>query len=150
MEAVLLMGVQGAGKSTFYLRHFFRSHVRINLDMLRTRQRELRLIRACLETTTRLAIDNTNPSRFDRARYLPLAKASRFETVGYWLDVPVEQCLARNAARPASERVPEVAIYATHANFEPPEWDEGFDRLFHVQFDEQGQYRINAWQPPPP
>jgi len=86
--------------------------------------------------------------RADRARYLPLAKTSRFETVGYWLDVPVELCLARNAARPEAERVPDVAIFATYGKFEPPGWDEGFDRLFHVQFDEQGEYRIDVWQPP--
>jgi predicted kinase len=36
MEAVLLVGIQGAGKSTFYQQRFFDTHVRINLDMLKT------------------------------------------------------------------------------------------------------------------
>ena len=40
MEAVILIGIQGAGKSTFYKDRFFNTHVRINLDMLKTRHRE--------------------------------------------------------------------------------------------------------------
>ena len=40
MEAVILIGIQGSGKSTFYRERFFDTHVRINLDMLKTRQRE--------------------------------------------------------------------------------------------------------------
>ena len=48
MEAVLFCGIQGTGKSTFYVRRFFRTHVRVNLDMLRTRHRELILFNACL------------------------------------------------------------------------------------------------------
>jgi predicted kinase len=34
LEAVIFIGLQAAGKSTFYLRRFFRTHVRINMDML--------------------------------------------------------------------------------------------------------------------
>ena len=36
MEAVLFVGLQASGKSTFYRERFFRTHVRINLDMLKT------------------------------------------------------------------------------------------------------------------
>lgn len=40
MEAVILCGIQASGKSAFYSERFFHTHVRINLDMLRTRRRE--------------------------------------------------------------------------------------------------------------
>ena len=39
MEMILLVGAPGAGKSTF-ARRFHDSHLRINLDMLRTCHRE--------------------------------------------------------------------------------------------------------------
>jgi hypothetical protein len=35
MEAVLFVGNQATGKSGFYLERFFRTHVRINGDMLK-------------------------------------------------------------------------------------------------------------------
>ena len=40
MEAVIFVGLQASGKSTFYRERFSRTHVRINLDMLKTRHRE--------------------------------------------------------------------------------------------------------------
>ena len=49
MEAVLLIGIQASGKTTFYLERFSRTHLRLNLDMLRTRRRERLLLAACLE-----------------------------------------------------------------------------------------------------
>ncbi|HWE94100.1 MAG TPA: hypothetical protein VG269_09070 [Tepidisphaeraceae bacterium] len=39
MEAVIFCGVQGSGKSTFFRERFFDTHLRLNLDMLRTRHR---------------------------------------------------------------------------------------------------------------
>src|SRR4051812_8782542 len=37
MEAVILIGIQGSGKSTFYRERFFDTHVRVSLDLLKTR-----------------------------------------------------------------------------------------------------------------
>src|SRR4051794_23667880 len=70
MEAVLFVGLQASGKSTFYRERFFTTHLRINLDMLRTRHREKRLLEVCLETQLRFVVDNTNPTRADRRRYI--------------------------------------------------------------------------------
>ena len=47
MEMVLMMGVQAAGKSTFVKQRLYDTHLRINLDMLKTRYREEILVRAC-------------------------------------------------------------------------------------------------------
>jgi predicted kinase len=44
MEAVILIGIQGSGKSTFCRERFFNTHIRINLDMLKTRHRERYLV----------------------------------------------------------------------------------------------------------
>jgi len=35
-DAVIFTGIQASGKSTFYKEQFSRTHIRINLDMLRT------------------------------------------------------------------------------------------------------------------
>ena len=48
-HAILFTGIQATGKSSFYRERFFHTHVRINLDMLRTRHRERVLLRARLE-----------------------------------------------------------------------------------------------------
>ena len=44
---ILLIGIPGSGKSTFFQRKLAADHVRVNLDTLKTRNREARLIDAC-------------------------------------------------------------------------------------------------------
>ncbi|HEU4420458.1 MAG TPA: hypothetical protein VFT55_16090 [Planctomycetota bacterium] len=52
MEAVWLIGIPASGKSSFYAATFAATHLRINLDMLRTRHREGELIATCLRLQT--------------------------------------------------------------------------------------------------
>jgi tRNA uridine 5-carbamoylmethylation protein Kti12 len=40
VNLVLFSGIPGSGKSTFYKEIFYDTHVRVNLDMLKTRNRE--------------------------------------------------------------------------------------------------------------
>ncbi|RYY19011.1 MAG: hypothetical protein EOO36_06795 [Cytophagaceae bacterium] len=58
MQLVLFCGIQATGKSTFYQQRFFHSHLRLSLDLLRTRHREQRLLQVCLETQMRCVIDS--------------------------------------------------------------------------------------------
>lgn len=88
MEAVVFCGIQASGKTTFYLERFFKSHVRLNLDMLKTRHRERVLLNACLETGQRFVVDNTNPTASERRRYVEPAIAAGFRVVGYFFATP--------------------------------------------------------------
>jgi len=75
-EAVIFVGIQGSGKTTFYRERFFETHVRINLDMLRTRRREQLLFKACLQSGQSFVVDNTNPLATDRARLFEAARVA--------------------------------------------------------------------------
>lgn len=151
MEAVILMGIQAAGKSSFCREYFFKTHVRINLDMLRTRHREAILVQACLEAKQPFVIDNTNPTVSDRAKYIQRAQSAHFRIVGYFVEASLESALARNAQRQGKERIPAAGIRSTYHRFEIPSWSEGFDALFQVTLHDQEQpigFRINDWPPP--
>lgn len=145
MEAVVLIGLQGAGKSSFYKERFFSSHVRISLDLLKTRHREKRFLELCLATGQRFVVDNTNPTRGDRERCISPAKAHRFAVVGYYFQSMVEDCLRRNATRSDAEKVPDAAILTAAKKLEAPSLAEGFDRLFYVRL-ENGQFVVEDWQ----
>jgi predicted kinase len=133
MEMVLFIGVQAAGKSTFYKQRFYDTHLRINLDMLRTRNREDILMHACFFAKQPFVVDNTNPRKSDRQRYIPDAREAHFKVVGYFFETPIEDALARNAAR--EKKIPESAVRATFEKIEPPSLAEGFDELFEVRID---------------
>lgn len=146
MEAVVFVGLQGAGKSTFYKERFFATHVRVNLDMLNTRHRERRLLQACVETGQPFVVDNTNPSRAEREVYVRAAKDAGFRVVGYYFQSRVEDCKRRNARRPTAQQVPLKGILGTVGRLELPTRAEGFDDLFYVRIDETGAFVIEGWQ----
>src|SRR6516162_9758910 len=120
MELVILMGLQATGKSTFCRERFYNSHVRINLDTLKTRHREHKLVEACLSSKTKFIVDNTNLTREDRARYIVPAKAARFRITGYFFESKVADAINRNAGRKGRERVPDIAIVAFSERIELP------------------------------
>jgi predicted kinase len=145
MDAVIFMGIQAAGKSSFYQRHFFTTHMRINLDMLKTRRREDIFLRACIDAKQPFVVDNTNPTAAGRARYIHLAKAAGFQVIGYYFQSTAQDALRRNEGRPARERVPAKAIFGTLKRLEPPSLDEGFDTLYRVNLGAGGDFVVQAW-----
>ena len=144
-EAVIFVGLQASGKSSFYLQHFYKSHVRINLDMLRTRYRERLILQACLEAKQSFVIDNTNPSSEDRARYLQPALDAGFDVVGYYFSSKLADCLKRNANRQGKERIPDAGVRGTAARLELPKLAEGFSRLYFVSHAEKGEFEVKDW-----
>src|SRR5690348_8137522 len=133
MEAVLLIGIQGAGKSTFYCRRFFDTHVRISQDLLKTRHREARLLHLCLDTGQPFVIDKTNPTVAERARYIAAARAARFRVVGYFFEPDARGSFARNRTR--TKPVPPAGLFGTLKRLQRPQLAEGFDELFVVRLE---------------
>ncbi|MCE5327401.1 MAG: ATP-binding protein [Planctomycetaceae bacterium] len=140
MELVIFIGMQGSGKSTFFRERFFDTHVRINLDMLKTRHREKVLFEACLAAKQPMVIDNTNPTPADRARYIPAAKAAGFRVIGYYFDSDLESCRTRNESRTASKIIPLQGLIRTLRALVPPVATEGFDGLSCVTINSNGEF----------
>jgi predicted kinase len=146
VEAVILAGIQGAGKSTFCRERFFDSHVRINLDMLRTRHREDLLIKACLAAKQPFVVDNTNPTKEERAKYVVPAKQAGFRVVGYYLASKVEDCKQRLDKRTSAATVPIQGLLGTYKRLELPNLGEGFDALYYVSIGPDGTFCVSEWK----
>src|SRR5215212_6265203 len=131
-EAVVFCGVQAAGKSTFYRERFFETHVRINMDMLKTRTRERLLLDACILAKQPFVVDNTNPLAADRARYIQPARAAGFRVSGYFFRATTREAIARNRQRTDKAAIPVPGLLGTWKRLEEPRWDERYDALFTV------------------
>ncbi|WP_407297886.1 AAA family ATPase [Stutzerimonas zhaodongensis] len=141
---ILLIGIQAAGKSTFYRRQFFDTHLRLNLDMLRTRYRERTLFQACLQTQQRLVIDNTNPSIAERAAYIGPARGAGFRVIGYFFEPDPRGCAARNESR--VRQIPPAGLFGTLKRLQRPTLGEGFDTLYRVVLDASGEFIISEYE----
>jgi predicted kinase len=148
MEAVILCGVQGSGKTTLYRDRFLETHVRVSLDLLRTRPREAALLKACLDTRMPLVVDNTNPTVAERARYVAPARAAGFKVVAYLVEVEHAVAAANNRAR--ERTVPVAALRGVAHRLVRPAPEEGFDELFHATAALDGSWRIEPLLTTPP
>jgi predicted kinase len=144
VEAIIFIGIQATGKSTFYRDRFGDTHLRINLDMVKTRHRERQIFETCLAIGQPLVIDNTNPTIADRQRYLVPAIAAKFKVIGYYFESKIDDAIARNNQR--DRQVPERGIRGTHAKLELPDRAEGFDELYYVKILPTLLFEISPWQ----
>ncbi|WP_223066750.1 ATP-binding protein [Paenibacillus caui] len=142
MECVIFIGIQASGKSTFYKDRFFKTHVRINLDMLRTRNRENIFIDASIRTQQPFVIDNTNPTILERQKYIEAAKKHNFKVVGYYFEPNYDLTFERNKRREGKERVPEIGIKSTLKKLQSPLYSEGFDELYLVR-SKHGEFEVS-------
>jgi predicted kinase len=148
MEAVIFVGVQGSGKTSFYLNSFFDTHVRISLDVVRTRQREQLLVSACLQGKQPFVIDNTNPLPSDRARYIGPARAAGFRVVAYFFETSLREAIRRNNQRSGKKKIPIPAVAGTFRKLQRPTLAEGFDALYTVTISEEGKFVVTPDRAP--
>jgi predicted ABC-type ATPase len=103
--------------------------VHVNLDTLKTRRKEAVLLRECFDDHKPFVVDNTNPTRELRQRYIEPAKSAGWRVLGYYFAIDIDVALKRNAKRTGRQRVPDGVIRAIHDSLELPALDEGFDRM---------------------
>jgi len=144
MEAVIFTGIQGSGKSTFYRERFFDTHVRISLDLLKTRNREQLLLQMCLSTGQRFVVDNTSPRIEDRAPYIAAAKQAAFRVAGYFFETTIRDALRRNSKRSGGAVIPVPGVIGTFKRLQRPTWAEGYDELYTVKHGENDAFEVLA------
>ena len=142
-EAVIFTGIQASGKTTFYLQRFFETHVRLSLDMLKTRRRESLLLEACIRAGQSFVVDNTNVLKEQRAEYVRRARVRPFRLICFFFEPDVERAIAWNNQR-HSGAIPIKGLLATLRRMERPTREEGFDELYRVQINETGDFVVDA------
>jgi predicted kinase len=139
-ECVILIGLPGAGKSTFYRQHLAGTHDHVSKDAMRNNRqpgrRQDTLITDLIAAGRSLVVDNTNPSAAVRGPIISTARRHGAKVIGYFFPTDTRDALRRNRSRTGVDRVPDVAIFTTRKRLELPSYSEGFDRLFLVTPDE--------------
>ena len=139
---IIMMGIPASGKSTFVARHL-QDFSRINLDNLRTREREDAMLHALFLSEEDIVVDNTNVSPEERDKYFQLADQNGYMTVGIFMESILSDCLKRNAQREGDARIPDLGVEARAKDLTPPTEEEPFDFLFYAKMKD-GDFEVNA------
>jgi predicted kinase len=136
-ELVILVGLPGAGKTSFYRGRFAGTHAHVSKDLLRNRRdkqaHQLALIGEALAAGRSVVVDNVNATLADRAALLETGRRHGATVSCFVLATEVGECLRRNRERVGRARVPNVAIAAAAKRWQRPTAGEGFDRLVEVR-----------------
>ena len=135
-RCILFTGLQASGKTSFW-QQYFPDLAHVNLDTLHTRNKE--------RIGASFVVDNTNPTRKDREKYISRAKENGYRVIGYYFQSSISACKERNSRRTGKALLPVSALAATHRTLELPGWDEGFDELYYVRIDDSG-FAVEPWE----
>ena len=148
VEVVLLIGIPGSGKSTFYAQNFAETHTQISLDDLHTRKKEFDAFCSAMSAGKSCVIDNTNVSRAEREHFLTAARKFPCRIIGYYFRSVIDECRIRNEQRKGRKCVPEAALKERAAKLEMPSKTEGFDELYYVAIVND-RFEIQPWKEEP-
>ncbi len=147
MDLVVLSGLQGSGKSTFFGARFAATHAHVSQDRFPNARDPAARRRALVAEAARAGrsavVDDTNVSRERRTALVALARELGMRPVLYWFPPDVPASLARNAGRAGRARVPPVAIFASRKRLVPPDASEGFAAAFEVTPTAEGGFLVS-------
>jgi HAD superfamily hydrolase (TIGR01662 family) len=154
-EVVLLMGIQGAGKSDLVQSYVDRGYVRLNRDLLGGKVDDLigPLREAIEQGQRRVVLDNTYPTRISRASVVRVAHAAGLPVRCRFLDTSIDDARI-NVVHRVLERYerllgpselkelakhdpnlpPPVAMQRWLDTLERPQEDEGFSAIDSIPF----------------
>jgi hypothetical protein len=149
-EAIIYVGIPGIGKSTHCKENFFKSHVRINRDMLRrydfTRnvdgihhdRKMNELITVCVENKIDIAVDNNNFTVEQRKALIAVIREWEDSENPYtikciFMKPDLDKALAQNKQRDEKEIVPDSVVKNFKNILVEPTVEEGFDSIEIVE-----------------
>ncbi|POX38056.1 kinase [Streptomyces sp. Ru73] len=152
VDVSVLVGLQAAGKSTFYAQCLAGRYALVSKDLFprsaRNKQRrQLRQVAEALEEGRPVAVDNTNPAPEEWEPLVAVGRAHGATVTAYWFPPDLAGSLRRNAARQGRDRVPEVGVRATAERLREPTRADGFDAVYEVRFDGHGGFTVRPAGP---
>lgn len=161
-EIVLFVGFPALGKTSFYRAHFSSAgYVHVNQDILRTRDKCIKVVEETIKDGQSCVVDNTNRDAATRKHYVDLAKKHNVPIRCFLFNGTFELAWHNNLYRafnlpdsvasivPKRDLLPYNAFTSFRASYEEPKLDEGFQEVRQVNWVFEGsdeeRRRWNMW-----
>ena len=148
LDIVIMCGSPGCGKSTFYWTKLKPlGYERVNQDILKSREKCLKVASELLKHRQSVAVDNTNADTETRSIWVKLANEHNVPIRCVWFTAPVKLCehndtvraIAGEGFNPEKRTIlPHSAFHSFKARFKEPRANEGFLDVVRVNFRYQG------------
>ncbi|KAG5331513.1 PNKP kinase, partial [Acromyrmex charruanus] len=136
-EMILMVGSPGSGKSYFTKNHL-KEYGYINRDTLGSWQKCIAAVQQYLNERKSVVIDNTNPNKASRERYMEVAKKCNVPIRCFVITTSLEHAKHNNKFReltdPSHTPINDIIIHSYMKNYEPPTLEEGFKEIVEINF----------------
>ncbi|KAE9421799.1 hypothetical protein Angca_003072, partial [Angiostrongylus cantonensis] len=138
-ELIVIVGFPGSGKSTFAKKlEEDHGYMVVNRDTLGTWQKCCEHARAYLRGGKSVVVDNTNPNKEARSRYIALAREMKAPCRCFELTCNIHHAghnvKFRQLTQKVSNEVSTMVLRMYASKYEKPELSEGFDSIVYVNF----------------
>uniref|UniRef100_A0A8C5DQ09 PNK FHA domain-containing protein n=1 Tax=Gouania willdenowi TaxID=441366 RepID=A0A8C5DQ09_GOUWI len=140
-EVIVAVGFPASGKSTFFHDHVIpKGYVYVNRDSLGSWQKCVAACERALKEGRSVAVDNTNPDKESRKRYVDVAKAAAVSCRCFHFTATLEQAKHNNRFREMTPsdskhaKVNDMVFHSYKKHFETPDLSEGFSEILQVHF----------------
>lgn len=132
-ELIILVGYPASGK-TYFTKKYLYDYKHINQDELKTLSKCLTLTEKEIQNKKSIVIDNTNPSKDTRKKYLDLCKKYNIKSRCIYFDIDINIIKHLNIYRELigeKKRIPEIAYKIYKKKFEFPTKEEGYEEIIN-------------------
>ena len=144
MKLIMLVGLPGAGKSTFA--QSFKEFAVHSPDAIRNElniheiDRAQEVLNICHERIYKdmqqgkdIVYDSTNLTSHRRKKFLRSIEQYEYEKICYVIDTPIEVCKIRNSKRTGYDKVTDEEFNNMELVFKQPTYDEGWDNILRYK-----------------
>ncbi|XP_031559592.1 bifunctional polynucleotide phosphatase/kinase-like isoform X2 [Actinia tenebrosa] len=140
-EVVVMVGYPASGKSMFCEDHMVpHGYVRVNRDTLGSWQKCVTACRNALAKGKSVVVDNTNPDKESRKRFIECARAAKVPVRCFLMDVSREHAQHNNTVRETLntdkdyKHVGTMVFNIYRSHYVEPSCDEGFSEILKIKF----------------
>ncbi|XP_065207396.1 uncharacterized protein F21D5.5-like [Planococcus citri] len=136
-EIIVMIGYPGSGKTFFSKTHLVSAGYNyVNRDTLKTWQKCVKLTEHSVGNDKSVVVDNTNPDKESRARYINVGKEFNVPVRAFWMNVSLDHARHNNTFRKITDTTHEIVpnYSLNHFTIEPPDLSEGFTEIVRVNF----------------